>query len=92
MNSSGVRVESSQGAVMSLENGKIAIGNNIAELADLVDQILKALDKFSQAIQIETHNTAVGPTSPPVNAAAYILFQATLTGISTQLSQIKGSV
>jgi hypothetical protein len=66
------------GASINLENGKVALGNKAAELLDLVDQIVTA-------IQSITVGTGVGTSTPPLNVA-------TFTQIQAKLALIKGSL
>jgi hypothetical protein len=60
------------------KDGKVAIGSKAAELLDLIDQTLTA-------IQALTVGTGTGPSSPPINTA-------TFTQIQAKLSLIKGSL
>lgn len=73
--------------------GKVAIGNGVAEVLDLINQILGALDTLITGMQTEIHTGNLGfPTSPPLNAAVYASVKIQLTLVKTLLGLIKGSV
>lgn len=60
---------------------------------ELLDQIIQTLDDLiAQNTDLSTmiHNTAVGPTSPPVNAPLFVKHAATLTAIKLLLTAMKG--
>jgi hypothetical protein len=65
------------GGKMKLSGGKVAMGAS-NELLDLFDQTLTQLQK-------EQHPTPLGPSGPPMNAAAY-------GQIQSKLGQIKGGL
>lgn len=74
----GVKLKDQLGGEISIKNGMIAIGNPTAELLDLFNQTLTAIESL-------TVPTIVGPSGPPINIAAF-------TAIQTQLALIKGSL
>lgn len=79
------------GAKLTMKNGKVAIGGS-AELLDLFDQTLQAMDKILTNIEALTVLGNLGlPSSPPVNIADFTLDQTTVAQIKTQLGTIKGS-
>lgn len=66
------------GASLKLSSGKVALGSSSAELCDIIDQLL-------QAIQVLTVPTVMGPSSVPINAAQFASLQS-------KLATIKGSL
>lgn len=76
--SGGVKIKDQLGGELHLQNGMVALGSPAAELLDLFNQTLTQ-------IQSITVPTAVGPSGPPLNLAAF-------TAIQAQLALIKGSL
>lgn len=76
----GIMLKDIMGGELNLKSGKVALGNQIAELLDLFNQTLTALISH-------VHGTGVGPSSPPTNAATFTTIQGPLG-----LAAIKGSL
>ena len=74
----GIKIKDHIGGEVNIKNGMVAIGNSTAELLDLFNQTLTALQSLSVA-------TALGPSGPPINVAQFIQIQ-------TMLTLIKGSL
>jgi hypothetical protein len=79
-------------ATIKAEKGKIALGTKQAELVDILTKILEKLDEVITQIQSITVPTAVGPSGPPVNAAAFAAAQTELKVIAQLLGTIKGKI
>jgi hypothetical protein len=79
-------------AALVLSGGTVALGGPAGELLDLVDQIIDVVDETLTNITAITVPTAVGPSGPPTNSAAFIATQVTLATIKTTLGLIKGSL
>lgn len=78
--SKAIKLKNESGGEMHIDSsGKIAFGNQTAELLDLINQLLTALMSHN-------HGTGVGPSSPPILGAPE------MTQIQTLLGQIKGSL
>jgi hypothetical protein len=97
----GIRVTTANGYSIEIDDltgdikikgTKVAIGSDSAELLDIVDQIIDVVDKTEQDIQLITVNTALGPSSPPNNAASFAGHSSTLQTIKQLLSTIKGTL
>jgi len=80
------------GGKLKLEGGLVAMGSAAAELLDLIDKTLQQLDTTMAQIQLITVPTAVGPSGPPNNAAAFATVQTQLAAVKTSLGLIKGSL
>lgn len=87
-----VTVEGVGGAKMKLGTAKVGLGGPGGEIVDLLEQVLSQLDTLTTQMQAETHPTAVGPSGPPVNAAAYGLVQTALGLIKGKVTAIKGGI
>ena len=74
----GIKMTDQIGGEINIKNGMVAIGNSTAELLDLFNQTLTAIQSLSVP-------TAVGPSGPPINLAQFIQIQ-------TMLTLIKGSL
>jgi hypothetical protein len=91
MSSSGIKLKEVTGGTLNLSLGKVALGNPAIELLNLVDQILVQLNNTELGIASHIHGSAVGPTSPPMNASVFVQAQAQLMAIKAQLAIITGS-
>lgn len=74
----GIKIKDQIGGELNIKNGMVALGNSTAELLDLFNQTLTALQSLSVA-------TALGPSGPPINLAQFVQIQ-------TMLTLIKGSL
>lgn len=92
MTSSGIKATDSAGAGLNISSGKVALGGSAAEVLDLFDKLLQQMDAILTQVQAITVPTAVGPSGPPVNAAAFASAQVQVATIKTTLGSIKGSI
>ena len=76
--SEGVKITDSNGGELNIENGKVALGNSTAELLDLFDQTLSAIQNL-------TVPTGVGPSSVPINSSQFAQIQNKLDAIKGDL-------
>lgn len=79
-----ISLEAGGGAKLKMSSGKVAFGTSAAEL---VDQVIKAIDALLPANQSALCMTGTGPSGPLLPPAA-----ATLATIKAALSGIKGSL
>lgn len=80
------------GATLNLQTGQVALGSNVAELLDLVDQVLDELDKNQDTLLGHIHFSPLGPTTPPQQTAELTAVKTKLLIIKGLLNTIKGSV
>lgn len=73
-----LKATASGGAALSLKEGKVALGSAAAELLDLVKQTLAE-------VQQHMHPTVVGPSGPPMDAAAFAAIQSKVESIMGSL-------
>jgi hypothetical protein len=92
MTSSGVKVKEVGGATLNLSATKVALGNGVTELLDKFSYTLDLMSQTLDAIIIQTHATAVGPSGPPINAASFTAIKANVTLTKTAIDTLKGSV
>ena len=87
-----ITLTASGGAELKLSGGQVALGGPTVELLDLLDQTMTQFDQTLTAIEAITVPTAVGPSGPPINSAAFIAIQSSLATIKGLLDGIKGSL
>ena len=75
---SDIDIKNKVGGMKIGADGKVAFGSSAAELLDLIDQLIKAIQQINVG-------TGVGPSSTPLNAAAFMQ-------IGVKLALIKGSL
>ena len=78
LNTSGINLKEKSGGQLNLSGNKVALGGTTHELLNLLIQLINA-------ILVETHPTAVGPTGPPINSAQYIQIKSKLQTIAGSL-------
>lgn len=102
----GILFEGSGGAALKIGDGKVALGTASNELLAIIEAFIVEVDKtidetssIAANITAITVPTAVGPSGPPANSAAFTANQTNLAAIKTslasikaQLTQIKGSL
>jgi hypothetical protein len=79
-----VVIEGKDGAKLKLSGGKVALGNSTAEL---VNEVIKAIDALLPTNQSALCMTGVGPSGPLLTPAATVL-----ASVKSKLSDIKGSL
>lgn len=86
VNTSAVELRTRDGAlVLQMDGTTIKAGINSPEHAALADTLKDViLGPLCDAIQAITVNTAVGPSSPPINAATFASIKAQLSQILSQ--------
>lgn len=79
-------------ASLILDGATVALGAAGIELLKMVSDTQQALMDTLTAILAQTHGTAMGPSSPPINAADFAKLLGTVTGLKAQLDAITGSL
>lgn len=74
---------------MTIEGGNIFIGQDASEASILGDSLKSVLEQILDAITQMTVTTAVGPSSPPVNAAQFVAIKQTLDTILSKTVKVK---
>lgn len=88
----GILAKASTGATLKLALGKVGLGGPAGELLAEFEKLLIQLDTLLTSMMTEVHPTAVGPSGPPTNAAAYGAVKAQITIIKTIIGLIKGGI
>lgn len=90
MTSDGIKATDSSGGELNISSGKVALGNSIAELVDLVSQLT---DKVTEICTDLSTTTAAGFGAPISSVALFGTLAGTdIPAIATKLAQIKGSL
>lgn len=76
---------------LTLNAQTIHIGKDASEKAVLGDTLVKLLGQLIDAIMAQTHPTAVGPSGPPINVAAFAALKPQLMTALSQHITVKKS-
>ena len=81
---SGVTIKAGKDLTVSAPSGKIKIGNGADQSAVLGDDLVAWLRELTTALGAITVTTAVGPSSPPINAPVFLSLNARLQTLLAQ--------
>ena len=80
------------GGSIVVDGAKIAIGSSGTEVLKTLSETMKAISDILTAIGAMTVGTAMGPSSPPINAADFIKITTTVATLKGKLDAITGSL
>ena len=87
-----ITIEDMTGSGIKVSGGKVEVGGAAAGIFDTMSNVLDQLDKLITQITSLTVGTSLGPSSPPLNAAAFAPIQVQLATFKAQIDIVKGSL